>query len=163
MFTFLGYFALLKVHSKFMTDSKETLKNTLIGATCVGIGTLGFATANAIVKLSGLKEAQLLYGRFGLQIMIAITWWIYKKPLTVTNWYGDEPFIKNIWLRGIFYSIHVIFAYYSFIRLPVGDALCILSLSGAFTAILARMFLGELLPNSVIIILALGLCGSFCI
>ena len=89
-------------------STENSLKNTLIGAGCLAFGELCFATANALVKYSCLKESQLLCGRFSIQLSIAILWWKFNKPLTVTNWYGDTPHIKNIWLRGATYSIVVI-------------------------------------------------------
>ena len=82
-------------------SSPNSLRNTIIGSLCIAFGQLLFATNEAILKLSSLKESQLLFGRFGIQFIIAIFWWIFKKPSNAINWYGDKPHIINIWSRGI--------------------------------------------------------------
>ena len=125
-----------------------SFKNILIGSVCVATGCLLFATNDAILKYSGLKESQLLIGRFAIQLTIAIIWWTFCKPKQCHNWYGDKPHIMNIWARGLFYSMNVIAVVYAFIRLPVGDATCIYLQSPAITSILAWIFLGEKLPKT---------------
>ena len=80
---------------------------------------------DAIVKISGLKESQLLFGRFGMQFFIAVCWWIFQKPKGCHNWYGGEPYIVNIWTLGVMFCINVVCAWYAYIRLPIGGATCI--------------------------------------
>ena len=147
----------------YLTWTMSSFKDIVIGSVCVTIGQLFFATNDSIVKycieFNGLKESQLLLGRFGIQFIIAIIWWIAKKPPKSHNWYGDQPYIPNIWARGFLYSINVICAYYAFIRLPVGDAIAIFLQSPIVTSIIAWIFLGEKLPKTTPLICILGSVG----
>ena len=136
-------------------SAKNSLRNTILGGIFVAIGEICFATNNSLIKYSNLKESQILYCRFGIQLIFAILWWNINRPKTVTNWYGDYPDRRNIWIRGAAYSIGAILGFYAFIRLPVGDASCILNQNPLFTAILARIFLKEELPKTTPIIIVL--------
>ena len=69
-------------------STNESLRNTILGSLCIAMGEICFATSDSLVKISGLKESQLLYCRFGIQLIIAISWWNIKKPTTVIKWYG---------------------------------------------------------------------------
>eukprot|EP01084_Bolivina_argentea_P039570 73121_1 len=141
-----------------MSDS-SSLRNTMIGSGCIAFGQLLFATNDAIIKLSNLKESQLLIGRFGIQFMIAITWWIVRKPTNTINWYGDKPYIINIWCRGITFTINTICLWYGVMRLPLGDATCIYYQSPLVIAIITFLFLGEKLPKTTPLICTLAITG----
>eukprot|EP01084_Bolivina_argentea_P314771 545233_1 len=136
-----------------------SLRNTIIGSICIAFGQLLFATNDAIIKLSNMKESQLLIGRFGIQFMIAIFWWVLYKPKNVTNWYGDKPYIINIWFRGISFTINTICLWYGVMRLPLGDATCIYYQSPLIIAMISFLFLGEKLPKTTPIICILAITG----
>ena len=146
-----------------MASNTDTFRETMIGSACVFLGQLLFATNDAIIKLSGMKISQLMIGRFTICILIAVSWWKIKKPLTVNNWYGDQPYTKNIWIRGITYSITIICLWYGIIRLPLGDAYCIFNQSPLLIAIIAAIFLKEPLPKLTPIIALLAIIGIFCL
>eukprot|EP01083_Nonionella_stella_P040870 110823_1 len=118
--------------------TKSSFRDTMIGAGCVALGQLLFATNDSMVKFCGLKESQLLFGRFFIQFVIAVIWWVVAKPKTCTHWYGDDPFIANIWVRGLSYSISMMTGYYAYIRLPIGDATTIYYQSPIVIAIIVR-------------------------
>ena len=54
-------------------DDQYQLRQTVIGSACIAMGTLLFSIINnnAIYKLSGMKESQLLFGRCSTQLLIA--------------------------------------------------------------------------------------------
>ena len=136
-----------------------SLINTAIGSGCVAMGQLLFATNDAIIKLSSMKESQLLIGRFGVQLLIAVSWWIFKKPESASNWYGDRPYITNIWVRGVLFTVNTVCLWYGVIRLPLGDAITIYYQSPVVIAVIAWAFLGERLPRSTPIICILATLG----
>ena len=136
------------------------LKKTIIGSICVATGTLLFAINTTIFKYSGMKESQLLFGRFSTQLFIAFLYWRFNKPSNVTNWYGDSPYIKYIWARSVAYSSLMLFEYYAVIVLPLGDTIAIFYQAPVFTAILAAIFLKEKLPKLVPLTCLLGITGT---
>eukprot|EP01084_Bolivina_argentea_P105773 189419_1 len=136
-----------------------TLKNTIIGSFCVLLSELCFATNDAIVKLSNLTICQLMVGRFSVQFVIAILWWNFKQPVKTINWYGDHPYIFNIWIRGFTYSFVIITSWYAVIRLPLGDMYCIFEQSPLIIALMASIFLKEKLPKLTPIIVILSIVG----
>ena len=141
------------------SNTDNTFRETMKGSAYVFLGQLLFATNDAIIKLSGMKISQLMIGRFTVCLLIAITWWLIKKPSTVNNWYGDQPHIANIWIRGMAYSITIICLWYGIIRLPLGDAYCIFNQSPILIAIIAAIFLKEKLPKLTPIIALFGITG----
>ena len=78
---------------------------TMFGVFCLFFGCLSYSTNEAIVKLSNLTLSQLLFGRWTIQFSINILLWNIRKPDSVTNWYGDSPYIQHIWIRAICNSI----------------------------------------------------------
>ena len=146
-----------------MASNTDSFRETMIGSVCVFLGQLLFATNDAIIKLSGMKISQLLIGRFTICILIAVAWWLIKKPSTVNNWYGDEPYIRNIWIRGWTYSITIICLWYGIITLPLGDAYCIFNQSPLLIAIIAAIFLKEKLPKLTPIIALFAIIGILCL
>eukprot|EP01083_Nonionella_stella_P289029 983628_1 len=140
--------------------SNDQLRATLIGSACVFFGQTLFATNDALVKFSKLKVDQLLFFRFTIQFVIAVAWWFVAKPKRCTHWYGDTPYIANIWIRGFSFSLCMITAYYAFIRLPVGDATAIWHQSPIVTVIIARIFLKEKLPQTTPLIMVMAIVGT---
>eukprot|EP01084_Bolivina_argentea_P078470 142398_1 len=141
----------MKNNERVITE-KEYRKNLILGSLCVAFGSFLFATNDAIFKLSGYKESELLTGRFMVQWILAILWWICKKPPNVTNWYGDDPYIINTWVRGTLYIIHIFTLWYAMALLPIGDANCILYQSPLLIVFLASIWLKEKLPKLYILI-----------
>ena len=139
--------------------SSGSLRSIVIGSLCIAFGELLFSTNDALVKLSSMQESQCLYGRFGIQLFIAICWWFCNKPKDSQNWYGDKPYILNIWFRGIAYTINTIAIWYAVIRLPIGDAMCIYYQGPIIIAILASIFLKEPLPKLTPLIFVFAMIG----
>ena len=141
---------------------KETL-NTIIGSLGVAFGFLCFNTNEAIVKWSKLPVSELLFGRYCVQLIIACIWWNLKRPkgTYVNNWYGDNPFILNIWSRGVFYGIHVTVLWFAMKRLPVGDGNAILTQNALITALFGRLLFKESLPKLFPIVAIFAIIGSF--
>eukprot|EP01083_Nonionella_stella_P117060 348371_1 len=127
-------------------DRQKERTNLLWGSLAVAFGSFLFATNDAIFKLSGYKESELLTGRFLVQWIWAISWWIYKHPKTATHWYGDSPYIFNVWIRGFLYIFHIFTLWYAMALLPIGDANCILYQSPLVIVFLAAIWLREPLP-----------------
>ena len=125
-------------------------KQTVLGSACIGIASFLFATHDALYKLSNIHESQLLISQCIIQLIIASIWWIIKKPSNnglSLKWYGDNPYFINIWLRGLIYVIYIIFFYYAIIRLPLGDAMCIIFQAPLLISIIARIFLKLFVSN----------------
>eukprot|EP01084_Bolivina_argentea_P316885 549375_1 len=139
--------------------------NVMIGSLCIAFAVLCYNINELIVKWSKIDVIQLLFGRFCVQFIIACIWWNVKKPkgTYVNNWYGDKPFITNIFIRGIFHNIIVLGLWYSVTRLPVGDFCVILVQNSLITALFAKIFLAEKLPNLFILIATFGIIGSLLI
>ena len=107
------------------TARLKTVKYRIIGSLCVTLGMILSGLNEVIVKVSGLSTEQLVTGRFSIQLIIATLWWNIKKPISphlfhsdsnkvlINNWYGDKPFIINIWLRGIFFAGLIFLFYFS--------------------------------------------------
>ena len=140
-------------------NEATVLRNILLGSLCVALSQLFFSGNDVFVKLSNLPESQLLIGRFSLQLLFATIWWNVKQPLNTINWYGDKPHIGNIWLRGILYAVSTSCMWYSIIRLPLADAICLYYQSPFIIAILARIMLKEELPNLFPIIIICAIIG----
>ena len=142
-----------------MTIIDGNLRDTIIGSLCIALSQLLFASNDVIIKISNLKISQLLISKYIIQLTIAILWWMIKRPSGNTNWYGDKPYIMNIWIRGIMYSIAIIFQWYAVIKLPIGDAYCIQIQGPLIIAVGAAMFLKEKLPKLTPVIAILAVIG----
>ena len=137
----------------------SSFRDLIIGSFCIGLCQLLIATNDAIIKFSKMKESQLLFGRFIIEFILAVLWWIFNKPQQSQNWYGDPPYITHIWLRAVFYCLSFALAWYSYIRLPIGDATCIWCQSPILISIIAWIFLGERLPKTTPFIIILSIIG----
>lgn len=128
------------------------LKQTMTGSCCILLSTLLSAVNNTIIKISGLRELQILLAKYVIQLIIAVTWWNIQKPSNdqINSWYGDFPNVSAIWLRGITYSIGGFCYFYGIIRLPIGDSECIILITPIVITIMARIFLKEVLPKYII-------------
>eukprot|EP01084_Bolivina_argentea_P165165 286993_1 len=140
-------------------DNNKT-RNNLIGGVCILIAAVLFETNEAIIKLSNLTVTQLLFGRFVIQFIIAILWWIVNKPENHQNWYGDQPYICNIWIRATLYATTIFLSWYSMKLLPVGDETAIFLTTSVMIAVIAKVFLKEKLQKLFPIILILCVAGS---
>eukprot|EP01084_Bolivina_argentea_P198010 339201_1 len=136
---------------------------TILGSLSVVFSMLLFNTSDAIVKLSHLSVSQLTFGRFLIQFLIAVLWWNICKPSGqyVNNWYGDKPYILNIWVRGLCCSIYIICFYYAVKVMPVGDVTIFHNQSGLIIAFLAKVFLNEKLPKLYPILIITSVLGTF--
>eukprot|EP01083_Nonionella_stella_P050123 133422_1 len=149
-----------------MNPTSNSFRDTVIGSIFVTLGQLLFSTNSAMVKYSGLKEAQLLFGRFVIHTLIAICYWIvlrYKGSIPHKHWYGDKEHIHTIWIRGFTFTISMICWWYGIIRLPIGDAEGIFYQIPIVTAMLGWLFLKEELPKMTPLICILGIVGILCI
>lgn len=122
-----------------------------------------FTTMDAIIKSSKLKVAQSLTARYLIELILAIIWWSIrnktkqKDPDEINE--NHESQIKYVWIRGFVYSIKIIIGWYGLMRLPLGDAYCIIIQNSLITAILARIFLKENLPKTLPIVAVFGIIG----
>eukprot|EP01083_Nonionella_stella_P182732 658208_1 len=136
--------------------------NTIVGSLCIACGFICFSTNEMIVKWSQLDVAQLLFGRYCVQFIIACFWWNCKKPKGsfVNHWYGDTPFVRNIFFRGIAYNLFMVTLWLAMKLLPIGDANSIVSQNALLTAALGKILFKERLPKLFIPVLLLGVIGS---
>eukprot|EP01084_Bolivina_argentea_P029871 55422_1 len=163
---------------------KQSAKWIIIGSICIAISQILSGLNEVVVKASNLTITQLLMCRFFIQFIIASLWWKIKKPTnplifnstpitndinnstTVKNWYGDSPYILNIWLRGFIFSMSGgILFWYSVDRLPLGDLQCIMYQSPLFVVYISAIWLKERLPNLYILIPStiLTITGIICV
>ena len=151
-------------------DNKSNIKWTIIGSLCVTVYA-SLTTLNQVAfKVSGLSIVQVALSRYCIQFTLACLWWNLKKPETpylfnsfhqtdsngdhviIQNWFGDKPFIFNIWMRGILYAVCQIMMLISLFLLPIGDMLCIKFQRPLLIAYFGAVFLKEKLPDLYILI-----------
>eukprot|EP00483_Globobulimina_turgida_P012080 UN12102 len=144
----------------------NTVKWQIIGSLFVATYAILTTINQTIVKGSGLSIAQCVLGRYGVQFICATLWWDIKKPqkpylfaslnnnttTVIHNWYGDKPYILNIWGRGFLYGINVLFGYISIILLPIGDAQCIYYQAPLIIVYMGAIWLKESLPSLSVLI-----------
>eukprot|EP01084_Bolivina_argentea_P131162 231561_1 len=107
-----------------------------------------FGVNDAIYKLSGASESQVLLPRFITQLGIAFVWWKLRKDKEKhEHWYGDAPYTWIIWTRGMFCCFQIILTWYSIPQLPLGDFMCIFYQSPLWIVFAARVILKEKLPK----------------
>ena len=140
-------------------QAESNFKSTMIGATCIAVGELLFTVVMICMKLATCSEAQFIIGRYSIAFLIASSWWKFAKPSNVNHWYGDKPYILNIWMRTLFYSISIGTYNYAIYYLPLGDQNCIMYQGPLITAILGWIFLKEKLPKLTPIIIILATVG----
>eukprot|EP01084_Bolivina_argentea_P117836 209191_1 len=151
------------------------IKWQIIGSLFVGMYASLTTINQTIVKGSGLTIAQCVLGRYATQFICATLWWNIKKPqkpylfdslnnnttTIIHNWYGDKPYILNIWGRGFLYGLNSLFHYVSIILLPIGDAQCILFQAPLIAVYIGAIWLKESLPSFYILIpsTTMVICG----
>eukprot|EP01084_Bolivina_argentea_P306396 529458_1 len=134
----------------------QTALHNIIGSAFIVLSQSLFALNDAIVKYSELQLTQLLFGRFGIQLLIAAIYWNFKS-FSNRNWYGDKGDIFHLWLRGCLYFLQLFTFYFALYHLPIGDALCIFFTSQYLIVFLAYYFLNEELPKWYILVPAIFL------
>eukprot|EP01083_Nonionella_stella_P076945 209871_1 len=139
---------------------KITAKYTIIGSLCVTAACVFGGVEEVITKASKLTLAQLLMGRFFVVFILSVLWWNIKKPttpnifnvkangttVTINHWYGDSPYVVNIWARATVYGLHIICFYSGLKLVPIGDLQCILYISPLLTVYVGCIVLKETLP-----------------
>eukprot|EP01083_Nonionella_stella_P089418 249488_1 len=149
-------------------DVSTTVRNRIIGSLCVMIGMTLSSINEVIVKLADLTVAEIIIGRFALQLLFAALWWNTKKPSSPTlfeesnsdhddgtkidKWYGDKPYTLNIWLRGICFAMMMLMFYLALIQLPIGDLQCIFYQSPVLVVYIGAVWLKEELPSRWILL-----------
>ncbi len=128
-------------------------RNILIGSVCIALSQFSFGLMEVVVKASDLKIVQFVIVRYSIEMLLASIWWNCRKPRDekVNNWYGDSPYIANIWTRGILHSMFFI-TYYAICELPMGDFQAIFYQAPLLTVLCAWVFLKEKLPNLYILL-----------
>jgi len=157
-----------------MSTDLGFIRNVIIGNVCVAVGMACTGFNEVLTSYLALSVVQVLFCRFTLQLLLAVMWWNLKKPTspyvikpanhdpsdTVTNWYGDQPYVINVWFRALCYCTSVPLFWYGVLTLPLGDLNCIFYLEPLMAIYAAHMVLGERLPPWYILIpatiLALG-------
>ena len=134
-------------------------KNTLLGSAYIASGTFIYATYEALGKLSGLKLSQILIFTWSFALLFNFIYWKLKRPSHVNNWYGDKPYIKLIWLRGIIGGSLSICIWYAIIKLPLGDASCFFFQTPLIVTILSKIFLNDKLLKLTPIIMIFAIIG----
>eukprot|EP01084_Bolivina_argentea_P104474 187063_1 len=143
------------------TFSPSNTRDIIIGSILVALCQLFIGTNDAIVKSCGLGESQILFSRYSIQLCLAIIWWNFRKDKPMHfNWYGDTPYIPNVWLRGFTYFMAILTGYFTIYRLPLGDAFCIFYQAPIWTVFIARIYLKEQLPNLWVLIPSVLLTSS---
>eukprot|EP01083_Nonionella_stella_P202069 738599_1 len=135
-------------------------RSVIIGSLLVFASQFCWGTVDSLVKISGLPESQILISRYLIQLICAIVWWNLSRNKHISqHWYGDQPYIINIWLRGFLYFASLLCGYYGLLRLPVGDELAIFYQGPLVTVLLSWLYLHESLPKLCIFIPSLLLTG----
>ena len=123
------------------------------------LANLFYTTNDALIQISKLKISQLVFTRFLCQLFFGITWWTFNRPYGYSRFYGDNSKQKIIILCfAVLCSIGSISHYYAMTRLPVGDALCILSQAPILVALFGKIFLNE--SSSIFIIILLSIIST---
>ena len=130
-------------------------KNIILGSICVATAQVSFGFMEVLIKSTDIKIAQFMIARYVIQVILGIIWWNLFKPYQhsnkINNWYGDSPYIANIWWRGLLTSTNFI-TYYAINKLPLGDFQTIFYQAPLMAIFCAWLFMNEKLPNSYILI-----------
>eukprot|EP01084_Bolivina_argentea_P117837 209192_1 len=165
----------------------NAIKYRIIGSTCILGYVILAGVQEVIIKSSNISIVQVSVSRFALQLLLAALWWniqnpinpficklmskanvennVTKQAVVINNWYGDKPYIINIWLRGILFAVMQILWYIALILLPIGDIQCIFYQAPLLTVYVSAFCLKEKLPSYFILIPStlLTVTGIICI
>eukprot|EP01083_Nonionella_stella_P101396 287420_1 len=151
------------------TNDKDNIKWTIVGSLCVTAYSSLTTLNHVAFKLSDLTITQVSLSRYSIQFILALFWWTLKKPTNphvfrafnqsnnstptiIQNWYGDQPYIWNIWTRGILYAVTQIIMLVSLYLLPIGDMLCLKFQRPLLVAYFGAFLLKEKLPDWYVLI-----------
>ncbi|NTS77992.1 DMT family transporter [Catenovulum sp. SM1970] len=120
------------------------------------LSALGFALMAACVKevsAMGIPVLQIVAAR---ALVSAFLSYADIKRKKISPWGVNKPLL---WLRGIMGAVALIFVYYAVTTLPLAEATILQYLHPVFTAVLAVLFLKEVIKRSTIACIALSLLG----
>eukprot|EP01083_Nonionella_stella_P035446 96721_1 len=135
----------------------STHLETIIGMILLTIGQFILGTMETIVKLlfeHNVKLLQIMCMRFTIGAILSFIWWKFNQPINTTNWYGDSPYITNIWARGFFHFCMASTFFFALSLLPIGDTLCIFYHSPLLIVFAGHFVLNEPLPNRFLLLLS---------
>eukprot|EP01083_Nonionella_stella_P019595 54412_1 len=129
-------------------------KNTILGMLSVTLGHFVWNTNDALVKsiVSHMPLSHILLAEHICCLIFSIVWWNCKQPTNTVHWYGDSPFILNIWVRAFFQFGMTATYFWAITLVPLGDAVCILYYCPLLIVVVAYFFLNEQLPNVFVLI-----------
>ena len=142
----------------------NTKWSNVLGMICVGFAEFLSSTEDAITKLSKLPVSQLMAARYVFQLIIGIIWWIGLKYKDNGNklghWYGNQPYIRTIWLYGMIQFIDVFCFWYGIRLIPMGLSISIITSSHFIIVFIAYLYLKEplfktFIPTVLMVIVAL--------
>lgn len=114
-----------------------------------------FSVMSALVKLAGerLPSQEIVLAR--AVVSLVLSWGLLRRA-GVSPW-GREP--RWLLLRGFFGFVGLTCVYFAVTRLPLAEATVIQYLHPVLTALLAALFLSEMVAASLVLSLALSLVG----
>eukprot|EP01084_Bolivina_argentea_P137472 242093_1 len=168
------------IHNDYHTIKKPThdttnistipRKWTLIAIAMITVSCLAFTVMCAIGQQAKLNVIQLLFGQYFIQLLLSTIIWNCKcidfnqSGLTIlthnyktSQWYGNKPYILNVWLRGFFLFMVELTLWIALRRAPIGDVTCIHYLNPVFIVLGGRIFFKESIPKVFIITFILPL------
>lgn len=136
-----------------ITWFKNTIPNSV---SYMFISALGFALMAACVKsvsLYGIPVLEIVAAR---ALVSGVISYADIKRKNISPWGNNKPLLIT---RGVVGAVALFFVYYSLTQLPLAEATILQYLHPVFTAILALLFLKEILQRSTLTCIFLSLLG----
>ena len=146
-------------NSSLSSSNKSSNKLTLIGICLLTISSISFTIMCAIGQKEPIHIIQLMIGQYIIQLLLSTILWNCKcinynkiglKSLSINNnlnWYGNKPYIYNVWLRGFFLFLVEFTLWFALKKDPIGDVTCIHYINPIIIVFGARIFFNEKLPK----------------
>lgn len=137
----------------------------VVGVASVTIAALLFGVVAVLVKFATVPPLILLQFRSVVQLLLSFIALALLKAARGADrsnflWLGPRPLWGYIGLRSLLYWAFISCWWLALTSLPVGDATCVVYLGPIFSALFARLLLGERLPPVFPVCIALSLTGT---
>eukprot|EP01084_Bolivina_argentea_P026655 49587_1 len=145
-----------------MNNAINSSRSTIIGMLAITLAQFLWNTNDAIIKLvvAKIPLSHILLLEHITGLLFSILWWKFKQPKNTINWFGDKPYIFNIWSRSFFHFFMSVSYFWAITVIPLGDASCIFYYCPLLIIFIAHFYLKEALPNIFILISSLILTIS---
>mmetsp|Transcript_6806 Transcript_6806/g.7278 ORF Transcript_6806/g.7278 Transcript_6806/m.7278 type:complete len:410 (+) Transcript_6806:177-1406(+) len=141
---------------------KPVATTSSLGLICVTSSAFLFGIVAALVKLIALNVYMMILVRGSLQwvfSIVAVCAFMPASTSTLSNFIGEPRHRPILFLRSGLYWGFICLFWTALDLLPLGDATTVVYCSPLFTALFSWLLLGEPIPPSVIVCMALSMVG----